>query len=213
MLPAVSLSYEKAETDIMRRKPRDPLVDRLINTRLLVFAYLQLGMIEGLSTCFTYFVVMGNFGYAPWALIGMGNFFCSADKVIVFQDKTGAYRDTYEYGRTEALYSAQMACFCSYVICQWGALIVCKTRKLSLFQQGMNNWVLNIGLLQETCIVALLAYFPPFNTAFSTRPISAVHWTPPLGFFGFIIIFDEVRKFLIRGDSRISLWLQEFSYY
>ena len=32
-VPAISLAYEKAESDIMKRKPRDPLHDKLVNER------------------------------------------------------------------------------------------------------------------------------------------------------------------------------------
>ena len=31
--PAISLAYEKPESDIMTRLPRDPLKDRLVNER------------------------------------------------------------------------------------------------------------------------------------------------------------------------------------
>ena len=33
MVPAISLAYEKAENDIMKRRPRDPKHDRLVNER------------------------------------------------------------------------------------------------------------------------------------------------------------------------------------
>lgn len=33
IVPAISLAYEKAETDIMRRKPRNPFTDKLSNMR------------------------------------------------------------------------------------------------------------------------------------------------------------------------------------
>jgi len=217
MLPAVSLSYERAESDIMKRKPRDPLVDRLINVRLIVYAYLMLGMFEGLSTMFTYFVVMGDFGYSPLSLSNMGCVWDSSDRLILFQGHDGQYRWTTNAARCLALRNAQTACFASYVLCQWGALIVTKTRKLSIFQQGMKNWVLDIGILEETCVVAVLAYVPPFNSIFKTQPISFQHWCPPLAFFIAIVLFDEVRKYLIRrsskADSRFSLWVYDMTYY
>jgi len=33
MVPAISLAYEAAESDIMKRMPRDPLHDKLVNDR------------------------------------------------------------------------------------------------------------------------------------------------------------------------------------
>lgn len=35
MLPAISLAYEEAESDIMKRAPRDPIRDRLVNELLI----------------------------------------------------------------------------------------------------------------------------------------------------------------------------------
>ena len=33
MVPAISLAYEQAENDIMKRQPRDPVKDKLVNER------------------------------------------------------------------------------------------------------------------------------------------------------------------------------------
>merc|ERR1712217_495079 len=44
MLPAISLAYEEAETDIMKRAPRDAQRDKLVNERLISMAYGQIGM-------------------------------------------------------------------------------------------------------------------------------------------------------------------------
>lgn len=32
-VPAISLAYERAESDIMKRMPRDPFKDKLVNER------------------------------------------------------------------------------------------------------------------------------------------------------------------------------------
>jgi len=200
----------------MKRKPRDPAVDKLINIRLLVYAYLLLGMFEGLSTMFTYFVVMGDFGFSPLSLANKGSFWDATDRLMLFQGHDGVFRWRTQPDREVALQNAQTACFASYVICQWGALIVCKSRKLSVFQQGMKNWVLDIGIIEETCVVIILAYIPIFNTVFKTEPISFQHWCPPLAFFAAIFIFDEIRKFFIRrdaSDSRFALWVYDYTYY
>ena len=43
LVPAISLAYESAESDIMKRMPRDPLHDKLVNDRLvdIILAYLK----------------------------------------------------------------------------------------------------------------------------------------------------------------------------
>lgn len=45
-VPAISLAYEKAESKIMERKPRDPKRDKLVNSRLISMAYGQIGIIQ-----------------------------------------------------------------------------------------------------------------------------------------------------------------------
>ena len=32
-VPAISLAYEEAESDIMKRRPRNPFTDKLVNER------------------------------------------------------------------------------------------------------------------------------------------------------------------------------------
>lgn len=42
-VPAISLAYEAAESDIMKRQPRNPQTDKLVNERLISMAYGQIG--------------------------------------------------------------------------------------------------------------------------------------------------------------------------
>merc|ERR1711907_317142 len=49
MTPAISLAWETAEADIMKRKPRDQNVDRLVTRKLICFAYLQVGIIQAMA--------------------------------------------------------------------------------------------------------------------------------------------------------------------
>lgn len=42
-VPAISLAYETAESDIMKRQPRNPRTDKLVNERLISMAYGQIG--------------------------------------------------------------------------------------------------------------------------------------------------------------------------
>ena len=72
MVPAISLAYEEKEADIMNRPPRNAATDRLVNARLISFAYLQIGIMQALAGFYTYFVVMNDYGYAPRVLTGLG---------------------------------------------------------------------------------------------------------------------------------------------
>lgn len=70
-VPAISLAYEKAESDIMKRLPRDPQHDRLVNERLISMAYGQIGMMQASAGFFVYFVIMGENGFLPVRLLGL----------------------------------------------------------------------------------------------------------------------------------------------
>ena len=45
-VPAISLAYEAAESDIMKRQPRNPARDKLVNERLISIAYGQIGTLH-----------------------------------------------------------------------------------------------------------------------------------------------------------------------
>ena len=70
-MPAISLAYEQAESDIMKRMPRDPINDKLVNHRLIGMAYGQIGMIQASAGFFVYFVIMAENGFWPSRLLGI----------------------------------------------------------------------------------------------------------------------------------------------
>merc|ERR1712165_364404 len=71
LLPAISLAYEEAETDIMKRAPRDAQRDHLVNAKLISFAYLQIGIVQAAAGFFTYFYIMHDYGFTPNGLFGL----------------------------------------------------------------------------------------------------------------------------------------------
>jgi sodium/potassium-transporting ATPase subunit alpha len=116
------------------------------------------------------------------------------------------YPDPVCWNAAEALLYAQTAFFISIIVVQWSDILACKTRTLSLKNQGMRNNMLSFGLFFETTLGALLCYVPPFNSAFSTRPIYFVHWLAPMPFAIFILSYDEIRKVLMRNLTENCEW-------
>jgi hypothetical protein len=124
------------------------------------------------------------------------------------------------YKGTEALGHAQTAAFVSIVIVQWADLVICKTRKLSIYHQGMENKVMIVGLFSETLLCAALAYVQPLHTGLGTRDIQFFHWTPSMPFSILIFLYDEMRKYIIRqhnrkfkGTPNEEGWLEKYTYY
>lgn len=72
MVPAISMAWENKESDIMKRPPREAGRDRLVTRKLIVFSYLQIGVIQAVAGFYTWFVVMYDFGYPAHVLPGLG---------------------------------------------------------------------------------------------------------------------------------------------
>merc|ERR1711934_377862 len=68
MIPAISFAYENPELDIMDRQPRKAKLDHLVNTKLISFAYLQIGVIQASAGMYTYFLILNDFGIRPQTL-------------------------------------------------------------------------------------------------------------------------------------------------
>ena len=65
MVPAISFAYENPELDIMDRVPRNSKRDHLVNTKLISFAYLQIGCVQASAGMYTYFSTLNDFGIRP----------------------------------------------------------------------------------------------------------------------------------------------------
>uniref|UniRef100_A0A8B9LS43 Sodium/potassium-transporting ATPase subunit alpha n=1 Tax=Astyanax mexicanus TaxID=7994 RepID=A0A8B9LS43_ASTMX len=134
MVPAISLAYEAAESDIMKRQPRNPKTDKLVNERLISIAYGQIGMIQALAGFFTYFVILAENGFLPSRLLGIRVHW--DDKYT--NDLEDSYGQQWTYEQRKIVeFTCHTAFFTSIVVVQWADLIICKTRRNSVFQQGM----------------------------------------------------------------------------
>lgn len=231
MVPAISLAYENKESNIMLRPPRDNRVDRLVTGKMISFSYLQIGIIQACAGFFTYIIVLNDYGFHPSTLPGNHDAFqdgsvgscpvgsssesglCLVDgSNIIPLNNCNIDRDGVCHNPKEALAHAQAAFFVSIIIVQWADIIACKTRYLSLRQQGMRNGMLNFGLFFETALGAVLCYVPFLNAPLFTRPISFVHWLCAVPFAILIFTYDETRKWLMRNLGKNN-WVERNTYY
>ncbi|XP_075678682.1 sodium/potassium-transporting ATPase subunit alpha-B-like isoform X2 [Dermatophagoides pteronyssinus] len=208
MVPAISLAYEKAESDIMRRKPRDAKKDKLVNERLISISYGQIGMMQASAGFFTYFVIMAECGFLPIDLFGIRRQWDS--KAV--NDLTDSYGQEWTYADRKTLeFTCHTAFFVSIVIVQWADLIICKTRRNSLIHQGMDNHALNFGLIFETCLAAALSYGPGMDKALRMYPLKFSWWLIAIPFSILIFIYDEVRRYILRRNP--GGWVERETYY
>jgi sodium/potassium-transporting ATPase subunit alpha len=309
MVPAISFAYENPELDIMDRLPRNSKRDHLVNTKLISFAYFQIGVIQASAGMYTYFLILNDFGFRPSSLWFMSqNYMALPNEGDIYNPLQTTLTNLYDsngnvnghslYGNTnqdgnlldkefrqkmtwdkvkmakvdvrlfyagiqdgeivreadaytacrwdpndtttpwiyresyssdfhpicyssEALKYAQSGYLVSIVCVQWADLMICKTRNLSLSQQGMVNGMGNFGLFFETALVAILLYVPFLNIALGTRQIPFAHFAvPSFSFYCAIFFYDELRKIWLRngmtredGKLRLKGWIVQNTYY
>ncbi|XP_040567087.1 sodium/potassium-transporting ATPase subunit alpha [Lepeophtheirus salmonis] len=209
MIPAISMAYEEAESDIMKRPPRNPFTDKLVNERLISMAYGQIGMIQASAGFFVYFVILAENGFYPYKLLGLRREWDSA----AINDLQDSFGQEWTYHDRKTLeYTCHTAFFVSIVVVQWADLIICKTRRLSVFQQGMKNMFMNFGLLFETALAAFLSYTPGMDKGLRMYPLKLHWWFPALPFSILIFVYDECRKLLLRRLPPGN-WVERETYY
>ncbi|KAK4296922.1 hypothetical protein Pmani_030610 [Petrolisthes manimaculis] len=127
-------------------------------------------------------------------------------------DTTDSYGQEWPYHYRKILeYHCHSAFFISIVVAQWGNLIVCKTRRNSIFRQGMKNKAVIVGLISETLLAAVPPFIPKLNLMLRLYPSKAVWWLPAVPFCLLIFVYDECRKYVIR--RRPQGWLAKITYW
>ncbi|KAG9123731.1 hypothetical protein FRC07_014132, partial [Ceratobasidium sp. 392] len=183
VLPALSLALEKPEHGLLSRRPRNVKTDRLADWRLLMHAYLFLGVLESLCAMSMSFWYLQRNG-VPFSdlLLGFGNW------------------PTLD---AEKLNKAQSVYFFTLVIMQWGNLLATRTRKLSIFQhKPSGNWYIFPAMACALVIGIFFSYVPFFQRTFLTRGIPVEHYFLPLAFGAGILLLDETRKWFVRRYPR-----------
>ncbi|CAG2166039.1 unnamed protein product [Oppiella nova] len=208
MIPAISLAYEFPEYDIMKYKPRDPIINKLVNKRLLFLSYAQLGVFELFGGLFTYLVIMNENGFNLSYLLGIRKLWDS----MAINDLMDSYGQEWTYNRRKALeYTCHTAFFAAVVITKWSALICCKTRRISIIKQKMKNDVLTFSLFFELGLAVFLSYCPGLDRGINLYPLKLYWWFCSIPFAILMIIFDELRRFLLRRYP--NGWVENETFY
>jgi sodium/potassium-transporting ATPase subunit alpha len=231
ILPAISFAYEIPEADIMAIPPRNRHTDKLVTGSLISFSYLQIGIIQGMC-CFTvFFECLKRAGFNTATIVSGGHGLVWSDPddkscipldfSLKAQDKFHPSNDYYlgtdgqycaKMGyRQDELKRGQTAFLSAIVVCQVGCGLACKTRVSSLFTHGMTNMVFNLGLLQETTLIAALVYAPFLQSAFATKDIAGEDWGIAIPFAVLIVLYDETRKWWVRNNP--NHWFKQYWYY
>ncbi|PIO27202.1 hypothetical protein AB205_0026880, partial [Aquarana catesbeiana] len=169
---------------------------------------IDLGTDMALGGFFTYFVILAENGFLPSRLLGIRLDWDDRS----MNDVEDSYGQEWTYEQRKVVeFTCHTAFFASIVVVQWADLIICKTRRNSVFQQGMKNKILIFGLLEETALAAFLSYCPGMDVALRMYPLKVTWWFCAFPYSLLIFVYDEVRKFILRRDP--GGWVEKESYY
>ncbi|XP_015278928.1 PREDICTED: potassium-transporting ATPase alpha chain 2 [Gekko japonicus] len=209
IIPSVALAYEKAESDIMKRKPRHKKKDRLVNQELAVYSYLQIGILQSIGAFLTYFTVYAEQGWLPSRLLHI-----RVDWEDLHQDDLeDSYGQQWTFSQRQYLeWTGYTAFFVSITIEQVADLIIRKTRRNSIFQQGLfRNKVIWVGIFSQIGIALILCYGLGSVPVLNFTPLRAQYWFVAVPYAFLIWVYDEIRKLLIRRHP--GSWWDKNMYY
>ena len=162
IFPSISLAYEHPESDLMKRPPRNPYTEKLVGMRLISNACGQIGMIQAFAGFFTYLVIMSEHGFLPNKLFDLRKTWDS----VSINDLQDSYGQEWTYQDRKILENTcHTAFFVTIVMVQLVDALICKTRKLSIFSQGLQNQYLNAALVFEALLAIFLSYTPGMDKA------------------------------------------------
>jgi sodium/potassium-transporting ATPase subunit alpha len=175
MIPAIALGREPAERDIMHIPPRSKH-ERLVAPRLLVRSYLINGIIETVAAFYAYFTVLYSSGWQWGQAIQSGGDLHSR---------------------------AVAAFFAAIVLCQAANAVSSRTNRQSIIQQGIftNSWHMAGVCIALVMAIALIS-LPPLQSLFGTGDLSFKELFLSWPFAAGLLIFDELRRWLIRRNVR-----------
>jgi sodium/potassium-transporting ATPase subunit alpha len=171
MLPALALGVEPPDSAAMRRPPRTR-EDRLLTPGLLVRAYLFLGSLEAVAAMSAFWFVLLGAGWHRGDPL-------STDDVLYRQATT--------------------ACLTAIVLMQAVNVLLCRSRRRSLFGGVLfGNRLIMAGIVAELVLILLIDYTTAGHNLFGTSPIGLATWIVVLPFALTMLLLEEVRKGIVR---------------
>jgi sodium/potassium-transporting ATPase subunit alpha len=216
LAPAVSLAYEEPEAATMQKPPRKP-TDHMVGARMMIVAYGTIGIFEVVAAYFSFFWVFYDQGFTLSNLIGAGlNYrmpyedldndrqkwfedLCEKNHKYVDEHSGNCTTDFYDF-RQAVLSSAQTAFLLTVVWTQIANVLVRKTQIATIFTYArmFQNQPMIYSVLFEIALIMFLVHCPGLNAVFYLTGIRSEYASTGVWGLPFIMIYDELRKLMIR---------------
>ncbi|CDO77112.1 hypothetical protein BN946_scf184592.g8 [Trametes cinnabarina] len=188
---SISLMYEKPESDLMLRKPRNARTDRLTDWRFFFQIYLFIGLMMWPCAMSMWFLYMDQQGLGFY------------DVILVYNKWAEGYKGYSLDQLTHFVSVGQCIYYVTMVFMQYGGLLAVRNRRVSILQSNplwgpRRNLVVPVGMTATALIAVVNLYGPGLQHVFDTTPIPTMYWFIPFGFALGILTVDEIRKLVVR---------------
>jgi sodium/potassium-transporting ATPase subunit alpha len=201
--PAISLAYEPAETDIMKRKPRNPIRDRLVAPNLMFYSYITSGFVITVGCMIAYAfsyaqngISLSNF-FGP-DLHGSGGAFFS----LTASEPVTVAGTTFSPSEQRRIFSEGTTSFyVTLTVAQFIHIWACKTRISSLFVHGVRNRLTFYGIAIGVALVVFFSYVPGVQNFVGSAKVGWIPWVcgPLTG--AVLLVYNETVKCYIRSQA------------
>ncbi|KAG2337802.1 calcium ATPase [Suillus weaverae] len=201
VIMSISLMYEKPESDLMQRKPRNARTDRLTDWRLFFHVYLFYGLMLWPCAMAMWFLYLNQHGLSFYNVI------------LTFNQWGDGWQGYGIDQLTEFVDVGQCIYYVTVAIGQYGTLLSVRNRRVSILQSNplwgpRRNLLVLVGMTGTVLICIVNLYGAGFQQVFGTRPIPGMFWGLPFTFALGILLMDESRKAIVRKYPKSFIaWL------
>lgn len=203
MGPAISLAYEKPESNIMDRKPRDPLKDRLVSPVLLFYSYITSGCVITIGCMASYVFIYAKNGIhlfyfnEPDLNASGGDYFSLTSSEPVLVQPTMV---TYTAAEQREMFSeAATAFYISLTCAQFCHIWACKTRISSLFVHGFSNKLTFYGVGIGLFLALFFCYVPGVQSFVGSASVGWIPWVCAVVSGAVLLTYNEGSKWYFRN--------------
>lgn len=192
--PSTALTFEPAERDIMKKKPRSPS-SKLVSRALLAYSYLFAGNIISVGCIIAYFSVFWYHGISTGELVYTAHSYWHAASQN-FTSRSGLIFTCSQQMHIAGQASA--AWHITLVMSQAFHVWMCATRRVSIFRHRFTNLVAVFAILLEILLLNFFIYTPGVQTWLTVNHPPAFTWLFCFPVAIALLIFNETRKLAIR---------------
>jgi sodium/potassium-transporting ATPase subunit alpha len=191
---SVSLMFEKAESDLMLKKPRNTRTEFLTDWQFFFTIYGYLGVMSWFSCFGMYFLYWRSVGFGFYDLVG------------VWDNWGDGYLGHSIDDLSRWVSVSQAVFYVTMTIMQLGNILAIRNRRVSILESNP-LWGKRMNLVLIPCVITHLTVTvlnvyassaPGNSNIFQVGFVPGIYWLIPIPLALGVVLIDEVRKLAVR---------------